>query len=698
MSPKKTTAPEDLTAEQAERELRRLAGVIARLDTAYHTHDAPLVSDAEYDAMRRRNAEIEARFPELMRPDSPSHRVGAPVAATFSKYRHRVPMLSLDNVFDTTEFESFVSRAARFLGLDAERADKLAFVGEPKIDGLSMSLTYENRRLVRGTTRGDGAEGEDVTANLRTLRDIPDTLPDDAPDQIEIRGEVFMSKAAFLALNAAQDAAGQKPFANPRNAAAGSLRQLDAEITRSRPLSFFAYAQGFSDRRVATSHWDYLQQLRAWGFIVNDLSRRVVSAADAELYMDDVGRQRSHLAYDIDGVVFKLDDLALQERLGFIGRAPRWAVAWKFPAEQAVTRLEAIEIQVGRTGALTPVAHLEAVNVGGVLVTRASLHNADEIARKDVRPGDLVTLQRAGDVIPQIVGVVPAKDGDPPRGPAFVFPDHCPACGAQTERPEGEVVLRCTGGLSCPAQVVERLVHMVSRTAFDIDGLGERSIREFHDAGFVLSAPDIFRLPEREKEIAEREGWGALSARNLSKAIEARRTITLARFIYALGIRRIGEANARLLARHYGTVENWRTQMTAATEEGSEARTTLASINGIGEAIAKELTAFIAEPHNLATLDALQDLLSITAEESAHEGPLSGRIVVFTGTLATMSRPEAKAIAERLGAKVTDSVSKKTDYVVLGADSGSKARKAQELGVATLDEAGWRKLADLPEA
>ncbi|GBQ71794.1 DNA ligase [Ameyamaea chiangmaiensis NBRC 103196] len=694
----RTLPPETLSAEQAERELRRLAGVLATLDTAYHTHDAPLVSDAEYDELRRRNAAIEDRFPELVRSDSPSLRIGAPTEGAFGKYRHRVPMLSLDNVFDADEFEAFVTRAARFLGLDVERSGALSFVGEPKIDGLSISLTYENRALVRGTTRGDGQEGEDVTANLRTLRDIPTTLPADAPDPIEIRGEVFMAKDAFLALNAAQVASGQKPFANPRNAAAGSLRQLDPEITRGRPLAFFAYAQGYSDHRVSPSHWAYLQRLRDWGFRVNELSRHLGKASEAEAFMEAIGRERSGLSYDIDGVVFKIDDVALQERLGFVGRTPRWAVAWKFPAEQAITRLETIEIQVGRTGALTPVAHLEAVNVGGVLVTRASLHNADEIARKDVRPGDLVMLQRAGDVIPQILGRAPACPDDPPRAPAFVFPDRCPACGARAERPEGEVVLRCTGGLSCPAQVVERLVHMVSRTAFDIDGLGERSIREFHDAGLLTSAPDIFRLPGHEQAIAAREGWGAVSARNLVRAIDARRTIGLARFIYALGIRRIGEANARLLARHYGTYDIWHAQMLAAVEPDSDARATLASINGIGAAIAEELTGFFAEPHNLDTLAALRALLTIQAEEAAHGGPLSGKIIVFTGTLATMARPEAKAIAERLGAKVTDSVSKKTDYVVLGADSGSKARKAQELGVATLDEAGWRTLAGLPEA
>ncbi|ACI52890.1 DNA ligase, NAD-dependent [Gluconacetobacter diazotrophicus PA1 5] len=688
--------PSELTEPQAMVELERLAQQIRALDRAYYEDDAPTVTDAEYDALRQRNLAIEARFPDLRRADSPSLHVSGAPSAAFGRHRHLVPMLSLDNVFGREDFESFVTRAARFLGLNDDQARALRFVAEPKIDGLSISLTYEHGRFVRGTTRGDGTEGEDVTANLRTLRDVPLRLKGPAPALIEIRGEVFLSKPAFLSINAAQAEAGQKPFANPRNAAAGSLRQLDPNITARRPLSLFAYAQGFSSDRVADTHWDYLERLRQWGFTVNPLSCVVESAEAAEAFMDRIARERSGLEYDIDGVVYKVDDLALQDRLGFVGRAPRWAIAWKFPAEQAITRLTRINIQVGRTGALTPVAILEPVNVGGVIVTRATLHNEDEIARKDVRVGDLVQIQRAGDVIPQILGVVPPGADAPPRGEAFIFPHTCPICGARAERPPGEVVWRCTGGLTCPAQVVERLIHFVSRDAFDIDGLGERTITEFHADGLLKTPADIFRLPDHEADIATREGWGTVSARNLTASVRARQTIPLARFIYALGIRRIGTSNARLLARHYGSYTHWREQMLRATTIGSDERLALGSITGIGGAIADELAAFFMEAHNLETLDDLTAMLTaIEDEDLPAQGHLSGKTVVFTGTLTTMTRPEAKAIAERLGARVTDSVSKKTDLVVLGADAGSKARKAAELGIDTLDEEGWRELAGI---
>jgi DNA ligase (NAD+) len=687
---------ETLSLEQAREELARLAAEIHAHDRAYHERDAPEITDAEYDALRRRNAALEAQFPELIRADSPSQRVGAEPASSFAKTPHRVPMLSLDNAFAAVDFVEFCTRARRFLGLKPEQ--ELPFVAEPKIDGLSISLTYEHGRFVRGATRGDGTVGEDVTANLRTLRNLPLELAGPAPAMIEIRGEVFMTKADFLALNAAQAEAGQRVFANPRNAAAGSLRQLEATITAGRPLSLFAYAMGEVSEPVAPTHWAYLQRLRDWGFTVNPLSRRI-GETDAEAFHAEIGLSRGTLGYDIDGVVYKIDDLALQRRLGFVGRAPRWAIAWKFAAEQATTLLQDIGIQVGRTGALTPVAHLAPVNVGGVLVTRATLHNEDEIARKDVRIGDTVVLQRAGDVIPQIVSVV--ADQRPDGAAPFVMPEHCPACGSLAVRPSGEVVRRCTGGLTCPAQVVERLVHFVSRPAFDIDGLGEKTIREFYDDGLVAAPPDIFALPQREGEIAKREGWGAQSARNLSQAIAARRRIGLARFIYALGIRRIGEANARLLARHYGDYDTWRAQMLAATEIGSEARSTLGSILGIGPAIAEELAEFFAEPRNLKVVDELAGLLNIEAPPPPAAGAsLAGKTIVFTGSLAGMTRPEAKGRAEAMGAKVTDTVSKKTDYVVLGADSGSKARRAAELGVRTLTEVEWQALlnAELPEA
>ena len=681
--------PDTLTEPEAAEELARLAAEIAHHDRAYHQHDAPEISDADYDALRRRNAAIEARFPHLIRADSPSTRVGGAPETGFAKLRHRVPMLSLDNAFDADEFTEFCTRAKRFLG----RTEPLSFVAEPKIDGLSINLTYENGRFTRGATRGDGTEGEDVTANLRTLSPLPLRLLGHAPALIEIRGEVFMTKADFLALNEAQAASSQKVFANPRNAAAGSLRQLDSKITAERKLSLFAYAMGETSEPVAETHWDYLERLKAWGFTVNPLSRRLDDETQAEAFQTEIAAERSGLGYDIDGVVYKINDLALQRRLGFVGRAPRWAIAWKFPAEQAITVLRDIRIQVGRTGALTPVAELEPVNVGGVLVARATLHNEDEIARKKLRIGDTVILQRAGDVIPQIVSVVE----DRPRGETdYVFPDTCPACGSHAVRPPGEAVRRCTGGLICPAQRVERLIHFVSRPAFDIDGLGEKTVQEFYAEGWLHGPADLFRLPAREAEIAEREGWGKLSARNLARAIENRRSVPLERFIFALGIRRIGEANAKLLARHYGSFANWRAQMLAATTIGSEERSTLGSIIGIGPAIAEELADFFGEPRNVATLDELARELTIedAVQADAADSKVAGKTVVFTGTLETMTRPEAKARAEALGAKVTDSVSKKTDIVVVGADAGSKARRAAELGVTTMTEAEWRALTE----
>jgi DNA ligase (NAD+) len=676
---------------EAADELARLAAEIARHDQAYHQQDAPLITDADYDALRRRNAEIEAQFPHLVREDSPSRRVGAAPVGAFGKVRHRVPMLSLGNAFGADDFREFGARVRRFLGLAADAP--LAVVGEPKIDGLSISLTYENGVFVRGATRGDGTEGEDVTENLRTLRSLPKRLKGKAPALIEIRGEVFMMKADFLALNTAQEAAGQRMFANPRNAAAGSLRQLDARITAGRPLSLFAYAMGEASEAVAPSHWGYLQQLDKWGFDVNPLSAQLEDAAQAEAFQERIGLERAGLAYDIDGVVYKIDDLALQRRLGFVGREPRWAIAWKFPAEKASTELQDIRIQVGRTGALTPVAVLAPVNVGGVLVTRATLHNEDEIARLDVRIGDTVVLQRAGDVIPQIVSVVAERrpEGTQPYVPLT----HCPICGSLAVRPPGEVVRRCTGGLICQAQTVERLIHFCSRRAFDIEGMGEKTVVEFHEAGLVAGPADIFRLAAHENEIARREGWGELSARNLIRAIEQRRTVPLERFLFALGIRRIGETNSKLLARHYGSFANWRSQMIAATEVGSEARLALGSIIGIGEAIAEELTDFFLEPRNLAVLDELAGLLTIedAVAPAGADGALAGKVLVFTGTLETMTRPEAKATAEKLGARVTDTVSKKTDLVIVGADAGSKAKRAAELGVRTITEAEWRELA-----
>jgi DNA ligase (NAD+) len=664
-----------------------LMAKIAEANTAYHTKDAPAITDGAYDALRLEADALLAQHPEFGDAAEVLEEVGAAPSAGFRKIRHSVPMLSLDNAFGAEDFLDFCAKIRRFLGLDEK---PLEFVAEPKIDGLSISLTYEDRKFLRAATRGDGSEGEDVTQNLLTLQALPRTLPEDAPERIEIRGEVYMTKADFLALNESQE----RKFANPRNAAAGSLRQLDAGITAKRKLSLFTYAQGESSAPVAKTHWDYLQKLQKWGFSVNPFSKKITEAG-AEDFQTQIGIERAGLPYDIDGVVYKINDLALQTRLGFVGRAPRWAIAWKFPAERATTSLLDIEIQVGRTGALTPRAKLTPVNVGGVLVQHATLHNEDEINRKDIRIGDTVELQRAGDVIPQIIR--PLLELRPEDAVPFSFPTHCPVCGSIAVRDTDEAVRRCTGGLICAAQITERLIHFCSRGAFDIEGMGDRTVLEFYEAGLLKSPPDIFKLPEHEAEISEREGWGKTSAAKLSAAIAARRTIPLPRFIYALGIRRIGENNAKLLARHYGSYENWRTSMLAATEIGSDARLELGSISGIGPAIATDLAAFFSEQHNLDTLEALTEFLTITELQSTggSDSPLAGKTIVFTGTLETLARPEAKAKAESLGAKVTESVSKKTDFVVVGADAGSKATKAAALGLTILTEAAFREMAGL---
>jgi len=685
-------AVEALTAEQAAAELAALAAEIAAHDRAYFQDDAPIIDDAEYDRLRRRNVDIEARFPDLVREDSPSRRVGAPAVSGFGKVVHTRPMLSVNNAFTEDDLKDFVDGVRRFLKeLRDDPEAPLETVAEPKIDGLSVSLRYEDGRFVQGATRGDGATGENITANLRTLADVPARI-ERPPAVLEVRGEVFMTRADFLDLNRTQADAGAKVFANPRNAAAGSLRQLDAEIIAARPLSFLAYGWGEADADIAATQWSFLQRLRDWGFPVNDESAHCRSVEEMIAAYHRFEAQRATLPYDIDGVVFKVDRLDWQARLGQVSRAPRWAVAQKFAAEKATTRLNEIRIQVGRTGALTPVAVLEPVTVGGVVVSRATLHNEDEVARKDVRAGDTVIVQRAGDVIPQIVAV------DLNRRPAdaqpFVMPDHCPECDSLAMREEGEVVRRCTGGLICPAQAVERLKHFVSRDVFDIEGLGARHIQAFWQDGLIAGPADIFRLPDRETEIAGREGWGEKSAQNLAAAVEDRRTIALERFIYALGIRQVGQATARLLARNYGSFDAWRAAMTAAVDAESEAYGDLVTIDQIGPSVAADIAAFFAEPHNQAVLDELGALLTIEDAAVPDEvaSPITGKTVVFTGTLETMTRGGAKARAEALGAKVAGSVSKKTDYVVVGADAGSKARKAADLGVTTLSEADWMAL------
>jgi DNA ligase (NAD+) len=694
MNKESQKAPQELSPGEAKTELKRLAKEIAHHDELYHQKDAPAISDAEYDALVKRNKAIEALFPSLKRTDSPSARVGAEPAAGFAKVRHLHPMLSLNNAFDREDVADFIGSIRRFLGRKDEADIELNV--EPKIDGLSANLRYEDGAFTIGATRGDGTVGEDITANLKHVAGIPATLKDSKPPKlIEIRGEVYFPHDAFFALNKEREKAGEPVFANPRNAAAGSVRQLDPNITKSRPLKFFAYAMGATEgwRNEPKLHSEAIEQLRKWGFAVNPKTRVAKTLDDALEFYDELAKERADLNYDIDGVVYKVNDLALQNRLGFVGRAPRWAIAHKFPAEQAVTTLNDIAIQVGRTGALTPVAKLEPITVGGVVVSNATLHNEDEIARKDVRIGDKVIVQRAGDVIPQIVSVVDADRKG--RGGKYKFPEKCPVCGSHAVREEGEAVRRCTGGLICPAQAMERLRHFVSRGAFDIEGLGSKHIESFYTDGLVKSPGDIFRLKRKRADLMEREGWGESSVGNLLSAIEARRTIPLDRFIYALGIRQVGEATAKLLARHYHTLEDWRAAMLAASKdrEGAE-YLDLINIDQIGESVAADILDFFSEKHNRTVLDDLADELTVEEVQAprASNSPVSGKIVVFTGALTRMTRDEAKARAESLGAKVASSVSKKTDYVIVGEDAGSKAAKAAELGVKMLSEDEWLEL------
>jgi DNA ligase (NAD+) len=686
---------ERLTSAQAAAELAELAAAIAHHDRRYYRDAAPEIADAEYDALRQRNQAIEARFPDLIRADSPSHRVGAPPVEDFGKVRHRVPMLSLDNAMAAGEVSEFVRRVRRFLNL-AEDAP-LDLIAEAKIDGLSANLRYEDGSFVQGATRGDGTVGEDVTANLRTIHDIPQRLEGVAlPSVLEVRGEVYMERADFMALNAAREAAGEPLFANPRNFAAGSLRQLDPGITARRRLRFFAYGWGEAAPPIEGAYSAFLDRLHQWGFRVNPLTERCADEAAVIAYHERLGAKRFELPYDIDGVVVKVDRIDYQRRLGFVGRAPRWAIAFKFAAEQAETRVIGISVQVGRTGALTPVAALEPVTVGGVVVTRATLHNQDYIETKDIRVGDTVVVQRAGDVIPQVVEV--RYEHRPPETEAYVFPDHCPVCGSLALRPPGEAVRRCTGGLICPAQITERLRHFVSRAAFDIEGLGRKQVPQLLEAGLIRRPGDVFRLAadgERLQQLETLPLWGKKKAENLRRAIEARRRIALARLINALGIRYVGETNARLLARHYGSLAGWRAAMVAAAEGDPHAREELEAINGIGPAVAEALVGFFKEVHNREVVEDLASLIEVedATADAAATSPLAGKTVVFTGTLAHMTRAEAKATAEALGAKVAGSVSGKTDYVIVGADAGSKAKKATGLGVTTLSEGEWQALA-----
>jgi len=691
---------ETLTKAQAKVELTRLALEISMHDERYYQKDAPTVSDADYDKLRQRLNAIEERFPELVAKDSPSQTVGAHPSRAFGKIRHAVPMLSLGNAFSDEDVAEFATRVRRFLNLGVD--EELAIVAEPKIDGLSLSLRYENGELINAATRGDGFEGEDVTANVRTIKDVPHTLKGkDIPATCEVRGEVYMLREDFLALNKKQAEADDTIFANPRNSAAGSLRQKNVAITASRPLKFFAYAWGEMSGMPAPAQFEMVKWLGKAGFVVNP---RMVLCRDVEAllkYYREIEAERASLPYDIDGVVYKVDRLDWQNRLGFIARSPRWAIAHKFAAEQATTVLEKIDIQVGRTGALTPVARLTPVTVGGVVVQNATLHNEDEIARKDIREGDTVVIQRAGDVIPQVVSIV--ADKRPKNAKPYSFPHVCPVCGSHAVREEGEAVRRCTGALICPAQAVERLKHFVSRLAFDIEGLGDKQIQEFYDEGIIMHPVDIFTLEKRDARAAnklrDREGYGETSVRNLFAAIDARRKVELNRLIFALGIRHVGEGNAKLLARHYGTIENLRVAMAEAaaaqTEDGnaSEAYADLNNIGGVGDIVADAVVEFFAEKRNVEALgELLAEIEVLPVEQARTDSAVAGKTVVFTGSLTKFTRDEAKAQAERLGAKVSGSVSKKTDYVVAGEEAGSKLTKARELGVAVLTEDEWLAL------
>jgi DNA ligase (NAD+) len=701
-------AATELTREEAEAELARLAGELGRHDEAYHGRDAPEISDAAYDALKRRNAEIEAAFPDLIREDSPSARVGAAPSSGFATVRHRTPMLSLKNAMDADEVREFDAGLRRFF-VDLGDAP-IAYVAEPKIDGVSLSLRYEDGALVEAATRGDGREGENVTANARTIGEIPTRL-EGAPEALEVRGEVYMTQDDFAALNARQAEAGGKVFANPRNAAAGSLRQLDARVTAERPLRFFAYGWGEVSEPLGATQSEALDRLAALGFRTNPETRRAEGVEALLAIHADLEARRALLGYDIDGVVYKVDDLALQERLGFRSTTPRWAVAHKFSAQTATTVLEAIEIQVGRTGALSPVARLRPVTVGGVVVSNATLHNEDYIKGvdsagepiregRDLRLGDTVTVYRAGDVIPKVLDVDLSKR--PADAKPYDFPTVCPACGSHAVREDGESVRRCTGGLVCPAQAVERLKHFVSRDAFDIEGLGAKQIEAFFEDGLIAEPADIFTLKDRYgpgalQQLRNREGWGEKSAANLFAAIDARRTIPLDRFIFALGIRHVGAVTARLLARTYGSWSAFAEAMAAAHGAEGEAWDHLLSVDGVGDVLARALVEFFAEPHNREAVDRLLPHLTIedVVAPSGEGGALAGKTIVFTGTLERMSRAEAKARAEALGAKVSGSVSGKTDYVVAGAEAGSKLRKAEQLGVAVLSEDEWREMAGL---
>lgn len=686
---------EELTIEQAKAELEYISQEMAKSDIAYYQNDEPYLSDSQYDELKLRNTSIETLFPDLVRDDSPSKKIGAKVQSDFGKVQYKVPMLSLGNIFDIDEIDSFAMTIKRFLGSNAE----IDFMSEPKIDGLSFSAFYKNGVFIKGATRGDGTTGEDITANLRTINELPMQIAQPVPEILELRGEVYMSKQDFFELNERNLQLGLKPFANPRNAAAGSLRQLDPNITKERKLNVFVYTWG----EVSSLPWDsqsqFLEMIKSWGFPTNPNNLLCHNIRQLEQRYQEMINLRATLPYDIDGIVYKVNDLRLQERLGFLTRTPRWATAHKFPAEKAISKIKNIRIQVGRTGALTPVADLEAVNVGGVIVSHATLHNEDEIKRKDIRIGDTVIIQRAGDVIPQVVEVL--VDKRPADSQEFIFPTICPECGAHAIREEDEAIRRCTGGLTCPAQAIERIKHFVSREAFDIEGLGAKIVEDFYHEGILKNPTDIFTLEKRNSDgdlfshqnriglhLETREGWGKKSVENLFKAINEKRQIDLPRFIYALEIRQVGTATARVIAKNYTSLQNFMSDMI------NKETLKLVEIDGIGANMATDIVEFFQENHNITTIHDLLDEIKVEdfIDTTNYDTPLAGKTIVFTGTLEKMSRPEAKAKALNLGAKISGSVSKNTDYVVQGTDAGSKATKAQELGIKILTEAEFLEL------
>lgn len=680
--------------EEAKLEIERLTQAILQHDVAYYENDAPDVSDAEYDTLKKQLAALEFQFPELASAQSPTQIVSGKASEKFKKFHHTVPMLSLGNVFSAEEATEFLERIRRFLGMKND--EDVTIVAEPKIDGLALALHYKNGKLVAAATRGDGTTGEDVTANIMVLSAIPKELKAPFPDTLEIRGEVYMDKADFKKLNQTREDEGEALFANPRNAAAGSLRQLDSSITARRPLKFLAYGIGQLSAPLANwaiTQWELRAQLRQWGFATNEPAILAETEQALHDYYDARLQDRHDFAYEIDGLVYKVNRFDFQERLGFVARAPRWATAHKFPAELAQTVLENIDIQVGRTGTLTPVARLRPVSVGGVMVSNATLHNEDEIRRKDIRIGDTVVLQRAGDVIPQILKHVPELR--PIDAVEYVFPDHCPECGSVAVRHGDDVAIRCTGGLICPAQAVERLKHFVSRNALNIEGLGDKILREFFELGWVTKPSDIFTLQQHESELKTREGWGEKSVVNLFASIDKAKDIAFERFIFGLGIRQVGEATAKKLAQFYTDLPGWMVAMNEAQHPDSSAFQDLLSIEDIGPAVAADIVEFFAEPHNLDELTVLGDVLRIQPykREAVAESVFTGKTMVFTGTLVQMTRAEAKATAERLGAKVAGSVSKKTDFLVAGEDAGSKLKNAKELGVSILSEDEWLRMA-----